>query len=156
MTTPVRPAAMTWGQHDARTWAMDLDARGDEWIEVKRFDGSSGARWQIDSRIRGGHYKMADAFETLEAAQGAAVLLAMRLLPTRRGALHAVLDAVPGVWWWKIAPGDDADAERRAVISQRTETTPEAAERSGRAAGAGWWLFVYGPGSARAFGQLPR
>jgi hypothetical protein len=32
----------------------------------------------------------------------------------------------------------------------------EEAERSGRAAGAGWYLYVYGPSSARRFGQLPR
>jgi hypothetical protein len=147
---------MTWSHQDARTWAMDLDDRGEEWIEVKRFDRSSGTRWQIDSRLCGSHYKLSEGFETLEAAQGAALLLAMRLLPARRRTLHAVLDAVPGVWWWMIAPGDDDAAERSAVVSQRTEPTAEAAERRGRAAGAGWWLFVYGPGSALAFGQLPR
>jgi hypothetical protein len=32
----------------------------------------------------------------------------------------------------------------------------DAAERSGRAAAGGWWLYVYGPGCVRAFGQLPR
>jgi hypothetical protein len=63
---------------------------------------------------------------------------------------------VPGAWWWKITPLDDASADHRSIFSSRVMDSPEAAERSGRAAGAGWWLYVYGPGCVRAFGQLPR
>lgn len=151
--TQASSPSMSWHPRDDVTWAMDLDDRGVEWISVKRF---AVDRWQVDSRLCGSHYKVAEAFGSLEAAQGGALLLAMRLLPARRAALHAALDTVPGVWWWKIAPGEGDAADLRAVVSQRTEATPEAAERCGRAAGAGWWLFVYGPGCARAFGQLPR
>jgi hypothetical protein len=156
VTVSAGAAAMSWRRRDAHTWAMDLDERGEEWIEVKRLDGAQATRWKVDSRLCGSHYKMSEAFETLEAAQGGALLLAMRLLPSRRRTLHAALDEVPDAWWWKIAPGDDDDAEHRAVISRRTEATPEAAEHGGRAAGAGWWLFVFGPGCVRAFGRLPR
>jgi hypothetical protein len=149
-------AGVAWRQRDERTWAMDLDDRGAEWIEVKRSAAPARTSWRVDSCVSGSHYKVSEAFETMEAAQGSALLLAMRLLPARRTTLHAALDVVPGAWWWKIAPGEDDAAEHRAIISGRTADSPEAAERSGRAAGAGWWLFVYGPGCVMAFGQLPR
>ncbi len=147
---------MCWTSADARTWVMNLTQGGVEWLEVKRFDGAAGETWRVDTRLDGRHYKVADVFATKEVAQGCALLLAMRLLPARREALHAQLDAVPDAWWWKIVPSDDAAAEPRSVFSSRVQDTPEAAERSGRAAGAGWWLFVYGPGSVRALGLQPR
>lgn len=147
---------MCWTRADARTWVMTLTPGAVDWVEVKRFAGPSGETWRVDSRLDGRHYKVADAFATREAAQGCALLLAMRLLPALGAALHEQLDAVPGAWWWKIVPSGGAAAEPRSVFSSRVQDTPEAAERSGRAAGAGWWLFVYGPGSVRALGLQPR
>lgn len=147
---------MRWESQDARTWVMQLAAGGADWVEVKRFDTAAGTSWRVDARLNGAHYKIGDAFATKEVAQGCALLLAMRQLPTRRDALHAQLDVVPGAWWWKITPLDDASAEHRSIFSSRTADSPEAAERSGRAAGAGWWLYVYGPGCVRALGHLPR
>lgn len=145
-----------WIRADARSLVLHLVVGGEEWVEVKRSAGAAGDTWGVDARLAGGHYKLADAFATRESAQGSALLLAMRLLPARREVLYAQLDAVTGAWWWKIVPPDDLAAERRAVFSGRVKDTPEAAERSGRAAGAGWWLFVYGPGSIRALGLQPR
>jgi hypothetical protein len=147
---------MCWTRADARTFAMDLTPDGVDWVEVKRVDRSPGEIWRVDSRLGGQHYKVADAFPTMEAAQGCALLLALRLLPACRSALEAQLDVLPGAWWWKIMPSDDAAAEPRSVFSSRVQDSPEAAERSGRAAGAGWWLFVHGPGSVRALGLQPR
>lgn len=145
-----------WTRADPRTWVMGLDEDAVDWVEVKRLAGASGEVWRVDTRLDGGHYKLGDAFATKETAQGCALLLAMRLLPARRPLLQAQLDAVPGAWWWKIVPLDDPAEEPRAIFSRRVHDTPEAAERSGRAAGAGWWLFVYGPGSVRALGLQPR
>jgi hypothetical protein len=151
----MREGVMSWEQHGERTWAMRLDGAGSEWVEVKR--SAAGAQtWRVDARLNGSHYKLGDAFDTKEAAQGCALLLAMRQLPTRRDALHAQLDGVPGAWWWKITPLDDASAEHRSIFSSRVSDSAESAERSGRAAGGGWYLYVYGPGSVRTFGQLPR
>lgn len=147
---------MCWEQQDERTWVMQLAEGGADWVEVKRFDAGAGPVWRVDARLNGSHYKVGDAFQTKESAQGCALLLAMRGLPARRDALYAQLDAVPGAWWWKITPLDDASAEHRSIFSSRVMDSAEAAERSGRAAGAGWWLYVYGPGSVRALGQLPR
>jgi hypothetical protein len=152
----MRSGAWCWQQQGERTWAMELGERGADWIEVKRSDAGAGPTWRVDARLNGGHYLMGDAFPTREAAQGCALLLAMRQLPASRSALHAQLDAVPGAWWWKILPADDAGAEHRSICSSRVMDSAEAAERSGRAAGRGWWLYVYGPGSVRAFGRLPR
>jgi len=150
----MRDGVTGWEQQGERTWTLRL-AQGGDWIEGKRSDAAEPT-WRVDGRLNGGHYKMGDAFPTMEAAQGCALLLAMRLLPARREALRASLDAVPGAWWWKIMPVDDASAEHRSIFSSRVAESAEAAERSGRAAGAGWWLYVYGPGSVQAFGQLPR
>lgn len=147
---------MSWQQQDERTWVMQLAERGPDWIEVKRTGSGADSSWRVDACLDGAHRKLGDAFATKESAQGSALLLAMRLLPTRRDALHAQLDTVPGAWWWKITPFDDASAEHRSIFSTRVTDSEEAAERSGRAAGAGWWLYVYGPGCARALGQLPR
>ena len=52
-------------------------------------------------------------------------------------------------------PLDDPSAESRSIFSERVSETEESAERGGRAAGAGWYLHVYGPGCAHAFGRLP-
>ncbi len=152
----MRDAVMCWEQQGERTWVMQLAEDGAEWVEVKRFDVGAAPTWRVDARLNGSHYKIGDAFPTKEVAQGSALLLAMRQLPTRRDALHAQLDAVPGAWWWKITPLDDASAENRSIYSSRIADSPESAERSGRVAGPGWWLYVYGPGCVRAFGQLPR
>lgn len=145
-----------WTSADARTWVMNLTPGGADWLEVKRSEGPSGETWRVDTRLDGHHYRVTDVFTTKESAQGCALLFAMRLLPGRRAALQAQLDTVPGAWWWKITPLDDAAAESRSIFSSRVKATPEEAERSGRAAGAGWWLFVYGPGSVRALGLQPR
>lgn len=147
-------ATTCWEQQDDRTWVLQLAQGSADWIEVKR--SAAEATWRVDACLDGAHRKVGDAFGTKEAAQGCALLLAMRRLPARRDALHAQLDAIPGAWWWKITPSDDATAEHRSLFSSRVAASAEEAERSGRAAGAGWWLYVYGPGCVLAFGQLPR
>jgi hypothetical protein len=152
----MRSGAMRWQQHGERAWVMELADGAEAWIEVKSRDEGAGPTWRVDARLNGNHYRMSDAFPTKQAAQGCALLLAMRQLPASRDALHAQLDTVPGAWWWKILPVDDDSAENRSIFSSRVTDSPEAAERSGRAAGGGWWLYVYGPGCVRAFGQLPR
>ena len=148
--------AMGWQQQDERTSTMELSPGGADWIEVRRNDSGVLPTWRVDGRLGGSHYKMSDPFTTKEAAQGCALLLAMRRLPASRSVLEAQLDLVPGAWWWKIMPLDDASAEPRSIVSSRVTDSLEAAERSGRAAGAGWWLWVYGPGSVRACGRVPR
>jgi hypothetical protein len=151
----MRDGLMCWEKQGERTWTLRLEAGGAEWVEVKR--STAGAEsWRVDARLNGSHYKMGDAFPTKEAAQGCALLLAMRQLPARRDALHAQLDVIEGAWWWKIMPLDDASAENRSIFSSRVADSAESAERSGRAAGAGWCLWVYGPGTVRAIGQLPK
>jgi hypothetical protein len=154
--TEMRSGAMCWQQQGERTWVMELADGGEDWIEVKSRDQGAGPTWRVDARLNGSHYRMGDAFPTKQAAQGCALLLAMRQIPASRDALHAQLDIVPGAWWWKIMPVDDDSAEHRSVFSSRVTDSAEAAERSGRVAGGGWWLYVYGPGCVRAFGQLPR
>jgi hypothetical protein len=148
--------AMHWQQDGKRAWVMELADGGGDWIEVKSTDESAGPTWRVDARLNGNHYRMSDAFPTMQAAQGCALLLAMRQVPASRESLHAQLDVVPGAWWWKIVPVDDGSAEHRSIFSSRITDSLEAAERSGRAAGGGWWLYVYGPGCVRAFGLLPR
>ena len=150
------PGELGWEQRDGRSSTLAIPGGAAEWVEVTRTAGAVAPVWRVEGRLGGRHYKLADPFTSKETAQGSAVLLAMRLLPARRDALHAVLDRVPGVWWWKISPLDDASAEHRAILSSRVCDTAGAAERAGRAAGAGWWLYVFGPGSAQAFGRLPR
>jgi hypothetical protein len=152
----MRDGLMCWEQQGERTWTMELAEGGAEWVEVKRFETGGEPAWRVDARLNGSHYKIGDAFATKETAQGCALLLAMRQLPARRDALHAQLDVIPGAWWWKITPIDDASAEPRSIFSSRVTDSEESAERSGRAAGRGWCLYVYGPGSARVIGQLPR
>jgi hypothetical protein len=152
----MRGDAMCWKQHGERTWAMELPEGGTDWVEVKGSQPGAPPAWRVDACLNGSHYKMGDAFLTKEQAQGCALLLAMRQVPASRHALHAQLDALPSVWWWKILPFDDASAEHRSIFSSRVLDSAEAAERSGRAAGAGWFLYVYGPGFVRTFGQLPR
>ena len=146
--------AMDWQQQGERTWMMEVTAGGANWIEVKRNDAGAAPTWRVDARLGEGHYNMSDPFPTKHAAQGCALLLAMRLLPASRSALQAKLALVPGAWWWKILPVDDASAEHRCICSSRVLDSEEAAERSGRAAGAGWWLYVYGPGCVRALGRI--
>lgn len=152
----MRDGVMCWERQGERTWTMELAEDGAEWVEVKRLEAAAGPIWRVDARLNGSHYKIADAFATKETAQGCALLLAMRQLPARRDALHAQIDVIPGAWWWKITPTDDASAERRSIFSSRVEDSEASAERSGRAVGRGWCLYVYGPGSARAFGLLPK
>jgi hypothetical protein len=146
--------AMAWQQQGERTWLMEISPGGDVWIEVKRNDAGARPTWRVDARLRGSHYNVSDLFATKQAAQGCALLLAMRLHPQSRPVLQAQLDLVPGAWWWKILPIDDASAEDRSIFSSRVLDSEEAAERSGRAAGAGWWLYVYGPGCVRALGHV--
>ena len=151
--------SMTWNGTSERVFAMELASGGEDWIEVKALGHGLPARsaWSVEARLGGSHYRLGDAFRTKESAQGCALLLAMRLLPVeRRGALHAALNDVPGAWWWKITPADDPSAERRSIISSRLAESQEAAERSGRAAGMGWFLSVYGPGgSVHRCGLVP-
>src|SRR5512138_1025663 len=145
---------MGWRQQGERSWMMELLPGEADWIEVRLNDTRSRPTWRVDARLGGSHYNMSDLFATKQEAQGCALLLAMRLLPARRSALQAQLDLVPGAWWWKILPLDDASAEHRSIFSTRVLDSEAAAERSGRAAGAGWWLYVYGPGCVRAFGHV--
>jgi hypothetical protein len=149
-----REREMAWRAVGDRAHVLELSNAG-EWIEVKRSGAAAPEVWRVEGRLGDQHYKLGDAFATKEIAQGSALLLAMRLLPARRNALHAAIDAIPGVWWWKISPLDDETADHRAIMSSRASDSAADAERSGRAAGGGWWLFVYGPGTAHAFGRLP-
>lgn len=146
---------MRWAGRDGGALVLELPA-GAGWIEVTRVVAGGGPAWRVEARLGDQHYKLADAFPTREAAQGGGLLLAMRLAPAHRAALHGALDAVPGVWWWRIAPSGDSGAEPRSICSSRVSESAAAAERSGRAAGRGWWLHVYGPGSALALGLVPR
>lgn len=150
-----RGGPLGWLEGD-RSCRLALAGGAAEWVEVARPGAAAAGAWRVEARLGGKHYRLADAFATKEAAQGSALLLAMRLAPSCRAALHAVLDLLPGVWWWKITPVDDESAEHRSIVSSRVSDSAEAAERSGRAAGSGWWLYVFGPGSARALGQVPR
>jgi len=151
---------LVWTEKNERTLLMNLTAGGEEWVEVKALGQGPlpESGWTVEARLGGSHYKLGDAFPSQGIAQGCALLLAMRMLPVdRRSVLHAALDDVPGAWWWKITPGEDASSERRSIISTRIAESQEAAERSGRAAGAGWWLNVYGPGGTlRTCGLVPR
>jgi hypothetical protein len=147
---------MSWQHQDDRTYVMQLAERGLDWIEVRRSSSDARSSWRVDACLNGAHCRVAEGFPTVESAQGNALLLAMRHVPAHRDALHAQLDALPGAWWWRISPSGDAAAEPGSIFSSRVMASAEAAERSGRAAGRGWWLYVYGPGCVRAFGQLPR
>jgi hypothetical protein len=147
---------MAWVAEGERSWVMQLATGGSDRLEVRRSDvAGAAATWRVLASFGGSPSRITDVFGSKEAAQGCALLLAMRRLPALRGALHEQIDLVPRAWWWKIVPLDDASAEPRAIVSDRVSETEESAERSGRAAGAGWYLYVYGPGSALAFGQLP-
>jgi len=153
----MRSGGMAWVARGERVCAMQLGDAGSDWIEVQGGPESTGAvpTWRVRASFGGRPSRLPDAFGSKEAAQGCALLLAMRRLPALRDALHAQLDLVPRAWWWKIVPLDDVTAEPRAILSARVSDTAESAEQGGREAGAGWYLYVYGPGSAHAFGQLP-
>lgn len=141
---------MTWQGRGERALVMEFAAGSAEWIEVRAHGKGPlpSSDWGVQARLGGSHYKLGDVFQSQEAAQGSALLLAMRLLPTQRqDALHAALDAVAGAWWWMISR-DRAASGEHSIISSRVADSQEAAERAGRAAGAGWWLTVYGPGGA--------
>ena len=146
---------MAWLALDERTWRMHLVEGRTDWIEVQRSGAGGAATWRVLASFGGRPSRLGDVFDSREAAQGCALLLAMRRLPALRGALHEQLDHVPRAWWWKILPLDDTSAEARAILSDRVADSEESAEQSGRAAGRGWYLYVYGPGSAHAFGRLP-
>src|SRR5512138_2259491 len=103
-------AVMCWAGQGERASVMQLSDGGANWIEVNRFDPAAGSAWRVEGRLNGSHYKIGDAFPTKEVAQGCALLLAMRLLPTCRDAVHAQLDVVPGAWWWKLTPPDGSGA----------------------------------------------
>lgn len=152
----MRGDALSWQQVGERTWTMDLRVGGAELVEVKGASPGAVPAWRVDACLNGSHYKMSDAFPTKEQAQGCALLLAMRQVPASRNALHAQLDVLPGAWWWKILPMDEVSAEHRSIFCSRVLDSAEAAEQAGRAAGAGWFLYVYGPGVVHTFGQLPR
>lgn len=149
---------MTWIRKGERALVMELASGGTDWIEARAYGTGllPQSSWGVQARLCGSHYKLADLFPSHQVAQGCALLLAMRLLPVhRRGALHAALNEVPGAWWWKIAR-DREPAEEHSIISSRLAESVEAAERTGRAAGGGWWLTVFGPGgSVRECGLVP-
>lgn len=152
-TAEPRARELAWRAAGDRAYALELSNAG-EWVEVKRSGAAAPEVWRVEGRFGDQHYKLGDGFATKELAQGSALLLAMRLLPARCDALHAAIDAIPGVWWWKISPLDET-ADRRAIMSSRASDSAAEAERRGRAAGGGGWLYVYGPGTAYALGRLP-
>jgi hypothetical protein len=144
-----------WELRGERTWRIELTGGGMDWLEVRGFHAGAEV-WHVDACLGGSHYKINDAFQTREAAQGCALLLAMRQAPAHRDRVRAQLEALPGAWWWKITPRDDPGEDHRSIYSSRVWDSEESAERSGRAAGKGWCLYVYGPGSSHGIGQLPR
>jgi hypothetical protein len=110
----MRSGAMCWQQQGERTWVMELADGGEDWIEVKSRGEVAGPTWRVDARLNGNHYRMSDAFPTKEAAQGCALLLAMRQLPASRdpakvipacvtAAQPATADAATG-WLWLASP----------------------------------------------------
>lgn len=140
---------MTWRDKGERALVMELAGEGADWLEVRAHGkGPAPSGWGVQAHLGGSHYKLGDVFTSQEVARGCALLLAMRLLPIhRREELHAALDDVPGAWWWRITRDHDESGEH-AVISSRVAESEEAAEKTGRAAGGGWWLTVFGPGGA--------
>jgi hypothetical protein len=141
---------MTWQGRGERALVMELAGGGAEWIEVRAYgkDPAPPVGWGVQARLGGIHYKLGDVFQSQAAAQGCALLLAMRLLPLQhQDALRAALDGVDGAWWWKITRDRGASGEH-SVTSSRVAESQEAAERTGRAAGSGWWLTVHGPGGS--------
>lgn len=148
--------ALAWKAHGDRAVLMEFGGTGGEWLEVKRFGAGDTAVWRVDARLGGNHYKVGESFESPEAARGGALLLAVRLLgAARREPLLAALRAIPGAFWWHIAPTHDGTAEHRSIFSSRTVASADAAARAGRAAGAGWWLWVHGPGPTLDCGLVP-
>ena len=138
---------MVWEEHPDHASRMELAGGAGEWLEVRHLGGRPAPGWRIESRLNGSHYRLPGVFPTRAAAQGSALLLAMRLCPALRGELQAALGLVPGAWWWSITPFDDPTGAR-VVCSSWVADSLDAAERSGRAAGAGSRLVVYGPGGA--------
>lgn len=139
---------MTWRSEGERALVMELGSEGADWLEVRAYGQGPlpQAGWSVQARLGGSHYKLGDVFPSQSAAQGCALLLALRILPDhRREALHAALDDVPAAWWWRITRDHGASGEH-SITSSRVAESEEAAERNGRAAGSGWWLTVYGPG----------
>jgi hypothetical protein len=151
----MRDGKMRWEPSDERTWTMELTSGGVDWVEVRRLDAGAGPTWHVDARLDGSHYKVADAFSNSEAAQGCALLLAMRLLPALRVELRARLDEVPGAWWWEITPGDSPSADQGSVFASRVADSAASAERSGRAAGPGGHLCIHGPRSEGVLREPP-
>lgn len=150
---------MTWKAESERALVMELASGGADWLEVRahRKGPLSQTGWGVQACLGGSHYKLGDVFPSEAAARGCALLLAMRILPhRRREALHAALDDVPGAWWWRITR-DPGASEEHSIASSRVAESEEAAERTGRAAGRGWWLTLYGPGkSVRECGLVAR
>lgn len=150
---------MTWKDEGGRALVMELASEGADWLEVRAHGKGPlpQAAWSVQACLGGTHYKLGDVFPTQSSARGSALLLAMRILPHhRRGPLHAALDDVPGVWWWRIAR-DRGTGGEHSVTSSRAAESEEAAERTGRAAGSGWWLTIFGPGgSVRECGLVVR
>ena len=114
---------LCWRQQDERTRVMDLPPGGANWVEVKRSDTGREAAWRVDARLNGSHYKLADAFATEPAAQGSALLLAMRLLPGSRPALHAQLGEAAGKLSTPAANPAAPIAEASLKFSNRRTTS---------------------------------
>lgn len=136
---------LTW--EDALDRASHMELAGGEWLEVRHLGGRPAPGWRVEARLGAAHYRLPGVYPTRDAAQGSALLLAIKLRPPLRGALQAALGRLPGAWWWRITRRDDP-AGVAAICSSAVADSLEAAERSGRAAGMGWRLHVHGPGGA--------
>jgi hypothetical protein len=139
--------ALSWEDALDRSARMELTGEAGEWLEVSHRAGRPAPGWRVEGRLDGAHYRLPGVYSTRTAAQGSALLLAMRLCPPLRAPLQAALGRLPGAWWWRLTRHDDP-AGTSAICSSGIAESLEAAERSGRAAGAGWRLHVHGPGGA--------
>ena len=146
-------ATLAWVETPHRVWNVVLDpARAHSLRVTWRGEGA----WRLEVWLGGRLDEVDRTYRTQEKAQAAGLLLAMRAVPELRGALHAALDSLP-VHWWKLVPlDDDPVCQSRAAFSDHVFDTAAAAESAGRAAGAGCYLHVYGPGYARKLGPLCR
>ncbi len=144
---------LAWVETPERVWSLALDPEREHALKVTwRGEGA----WRLELWLDGRLDDLDRTYRSLEQAQAAGLLLAMRAVPELPSALHAALDSLP-VHWWKLVPlDDDPVCQWRASFSDHAFDTAAAAESAGRAAGAGCYLHLYGPGYARKVGPLCR